>query len=376
MAFQSQDERVERAASRLTRPAVLSVFVRVLALLGLAGAAWLLASSTAHAESGLAPAPGTTAAPASTSRGLAAPSGPAARNDVAARGAPQNEGTGKARTAPPTDRALVHEVDQTFRTVSGPVSSALTPVTRNLADVVHSAATDTGRTAPPTATPVAPGSAPVTGTSLPGGTPARSAARQPGQLESPLDSAIAPLGLGDAASPLTDLVLPLADIVQPVTRTVTPDTDVLGTVTGAAFPEFPRGTTPFLDSVPLGQTVGSPLTATPAPTPALDGTAPGTTVPAGVVVKLGPPAERSSSPVGAAPTAPTFPLPALGSSFPALGSFSGGAAGASSPHYDGGTGSVEAGGFVGRDSGSRVSPATADAGVPRERAEDPAVSPD
>lgn len=351
MDVEPQDGRVVRAASRWTCAPVLAAVVRVLALVGLAVAAWLLTSANAHADTGSQPVSGT-ASPAQIAVGERVP--------------------GSADTAPSGS-------DDLYEVASGVFIDAwwLEFIAPTIGD------TD-GRVVP------------VTGTST-GGLPVTSATETtflydavgptfsavPGTLagssgdltgRSLGDALLAPLQRSGAVAPLTEAVTPVTAAVEPVLSgmTVLPSFGDRASASASADAAL----------LPWDQYRSAPAELLPATSTELVGPVLGdmsSTVPVvSTSAAHGAPASRASSQAVTAPAAPAAPRPGSGSlpTVPGLGTSTGGASGTSTLTNDSGTGAVPAGSLPGHLRVSRVSPATARTVLPHERAEDPAVSPD
>jgi hypothetical protein len=193
------------------------------------------------------------------------------------------------------------------------------------------------------------------------------------------ESLLAPLGLADVVHPLV-VKVPVRQALRPVTKVAhgvvirpvdrsldeeftTSLADPLSGRSALHHTAVPRGTAstiPPVAKVAKGD-VGTPhRVSLHATTPRL---APAT----GIV-----------QPVEGLPSTPSAPLPLPGGlAFPALGAAtSGGASGSSATPDHPNTGPVEMAGFLSQPLISQISPATTDAGAPRDRAEDPVVSPD
>jgi hypothetical protein len=383
MSYQPQDGRVERATSRWAPTPVVAACLRVLALVGFAGAAWLLAgASAAHADTGTAeaarvsraalPANGSVAPAAGSVTGLLArpTAAPAAEPATSALGSP----------AAPLVRPLAAVAAPISRTATGAVS----PVKGNAS----------GALAP--ATTPASGASCASGVSACTATPAHGSASQagPAGVALPLDAVslgsvpavqglLVPVAANAAATTLTEVVRPLTDTIRPLADTL-PATGS-PRVSGTAVPVLPATTgstsartghlpapvtaerstapdqaaTPVAGSHGVARTVGSSTVSPPTPAASILG-------------------NTARIPVGARPAAPAQPQPAPGT-FPVLpgkGTNSGSAAGSSMFQLDGSTGAVGTGAHTARALATRALPVPADSGVPLVRAEDLSVTPD
>lgn len=375
MSYQPQDGRVERATSRWWRTPVASACLRLLALLGFAGVAWLIAGgSTAHAdtghpsEAGQAPVHSTAAADSSAAPAtslLGPVAGPVDRP--------------LATAAAPVAPLAAVAVSPVTGNTSGALAPATTPAagTRVVNDAVVLVATP--------ARDLVASQAAAAGSRQNRPSPALLGTAALTDPLSVTHGIATSLGMGDAVAPLTTAVRPLTDTTQGVTAGVS---SVL-----AGLPKVSKSLRPIARLPIDGSSAWTgvlPVPATPERT-----TAPLQSAPQTVSVEdLAGPVELStvhlaasaahrsdlaSGPaVGADSPAPTLPVPVPGSfpGFPGAALHSGSAAGSSSTQHDGSTGAVGAGGLAARLLASRVLAVTEDSGVTLVRAEDPSVSPD
>jgi len=374
MSHQLQDGRVERATSQWWRSPVVAACLRVLALLGFAGIAWLVAgASMAHADAGSTPVSG--AAPV-----------------LAAAGS----------TAAPATSIL----GATAAPVTRPLATAAAPIAPLAAVAVSPLKGNTGGALAPATDPAA--EAPVVnGTAVPSSTPAHgSVASQAipvgdrqgrpspvlsgsAALLDPLSMTqdiAASLGVEKVVAPLTSAVRPLTDTARPVTEGVTSVLTVL--------PKFNRPLQPILPVDASSSWVGRQ----PTPATAETSTAPlqavqpviatGPTAGAGHAVEswtasfvaiATDSSDLASGPaVGASNSAPTLPVPVPGPfpGMPGAALQSGSAAGSSMTQHEGSTGAIGTSGLAARMLASRATAVTEKTGVTLVRAEDPSVSPD
>ncbi len=309
--------RVEHAMSQLSRTPVVTALVRLMVLLGFAAVAWLVASASAHAD-----------APAET---------------TCASGVVSADSTSSRSTGSQAGAAA---------SVGQPVESALAPVTRSIAGIVEPAAAATGQALAPVTRAVA-GSTPTAGAP----DACDGSSRQEGLL--------APLGLSDVVTPLTDALGPLTDGIRPVlsgTALLRPVDDTVTSLTsqGSDHATASRTTPAASHGVPTPARLGQ----NGADTHQAD--ASGTRV----VHSFGQPAGATDTQFPSGPTGDLFPrlLGVAGSG--------GSTSGPTAPTHDGGTGAFVTGTSAADAAISLVTPATADQGAPRNRAEKLAVSPD
>jgi hypothetical protein len=359
MSYQLQDGRVERATSQWWHAPVVTACLRVLALLGFAGVAWAVATSSAHADAG----------------------SPALSGAVDSAAAPVTS-IPEPSTAP-VGRPLVRAVSPSVpyaavavSPVTGSTGGALAPATTPASDasVVDGAAT--------LVTPVC-GPLPADGRQ----------SRSPGLLGSsalvdPLSTTqgiTTSLGVDDAVAPLTTAVRPLTETTRPLTDRIS-----------SVVPGLPQVSTPLRPIVRLPIDDHSPWTgAQPVPATAERSTTPvQAALPAVPADQIAGPVDSSTAQfaapaahrpdsasgpaVGAGLPAPTLPAPGPGSLpvLPGAALHGGSAAGSSLAQHDGPTGAVGTGGLAARLLASRAFAVTEDSGVTLVCAEDPSVSPD
>ncbi len=375
MSYQLQDGRVERATSQWWRSPVVAACLRVLALLGFAGIAWLVAgTSTAHADAGSTPSLG--AAPV-----LAAAGSPAA---------PATSMLGAA-TAP----------------VTRPLATAATPITPLAAVAVSPLTGNTSGALAPATTPASEASVlndAAVQSSIPAHEPVASQAKLVGDRQSRPSPALsgsaalldplsttqriaASLGLEKVVAPLTTAVRPLTDTARPVTEGISSVLSVLPVLSRPLNPILPvDASTSWAGLKPApatgDRTIQVPFQAvqpvvTAGPAAGALYTVETSTAPF-VATATDRTDDTSGPAVGARSTAPTLPVPVPGSfpGMPGAALQSGSAAGSSMTQHDGSTGAIGAGGLAARMLASRAPAVTEKTGVTLVRAEDPSVSPD
>lgn len=404
MSHQPQDERVERATSRWGRTPVRTACLRVLAFVGIAGAAWFAANSTAYADS----APDSTQASAST-----------VASDEAGS-------TGDNSLAPITALAAdaVQPVTSTVGSATDPVvrplAAAVQPTTSTVAGAASPNAENASGVLAPATTPASETSD-VDGTAAVTATPARSSdsnqeqaaegARQtPGSTATDaifesVDSLFTPLGVNEVVSPVIRTVDPvLAPVVQTATSVLNPVTSVLEPVLQPANSVL----SPVLSGL---APVTSGLASATSP---VDREAPVVSVPNGddslAWTDFGPVMTDSASAstgsvlksasrmdfadttstvastvepttgprAGSTPVDPVLPLPAPVTApvFPATGSHNGSTASTFTFQHDGSTGAVSISSLQARLTALRAWSGDVEAGVTLVRAEELSVSPD